>query len=65
MKVIQNNYKTEYPKQIICTRCESKLEYDKQDIQTLIIPMSDQRQGKWEKTKNFLNCPCCKDKIFL
>ncbi len=66
MKVIKNNYKPEYPKQIVCTksRCKSVLEYDEADIKKEKVKKYDQReQEDYTVTVTTIECPVCKEKI--
>lgn len=65
MKVITNNYKPEFPKQAICFRCKSVLEYEQEDIKTETQKCYDQREGDYNVTVKYLDCPCCKNKIEL
>jgi hypothetical protein len=67
MRVIENNYKPEWPKQIICDnrKCKSFLEYEEVDIKAEKKEKYDQRQGNYIDIVKSITCPCCNNKIIL
>ena len=62
MKVLKNNYNQEikqtkqvipYPRNIVCEKCQSELEYEESDIRVGVYGLA------------YLNCPLCKHENFL
>lgn len=64
MKIIENNYKPEYPKTIICFCCKSLLSYSKEDEIIEIFEEYDQiNRESYKINCKMLVCPCCNHKF--
>lgn len=50
MKVIENNHKEPTSWKIVCPKCNSVLEYDKEDVI---------KKESYFFYLHYINCPCC------
>lgn len=65
MKILK--YGEGYPKVAVCDKCQSKLEYDPDDIQVSItdedVNLNDGTVQRWQRL--YIDCPVCKHGILL
>lgn len=65
MKILQ--YGDGYPKMAVCDKCQSKLEYDPDDIEVSItdynLNLGDEKIQRWRNV--YITCPVCKHSIRL
>lgn len=70
MKIIENNYKPEvetFPRQISCHWCQSIIEYNEADIDTLAVKLLKSKVSDPDK---FINapgfiCPACNKAVIV
>lgn len=65
MKILE--YGEGYPKMTVCDKCQSKLEYNPDDIEVSMtdrkLNLSDDKIQRWRNV--YITCPVCKHSIRL